>query len=288
MDYNNSITILYIIITILVIVIIYLLYKTRNIEGFTVTDDVKAAINEVYMADIGAIRNLSSIAKEMTTNNDTLTIPAGNTLIAGKLTVNGDVEFVNKDTGFINHMPKFTVLSIATENVPKGWALCNGKTYKLNSTGVAYEVAASDTTGTLTPDLRGRFILGGGQGVDLTNRKINDKDGKEQFTLKIDNLPAHGHNMFSKDTAKLGVVTDPAYDTAGLIEAPSAPNVFISGSGDRGNSNSYTLFGRYKWPKDYFGRTSHFIINENGTPYWTNSPVSNMPPFYVLIYIMKL
>ncbi len=72
------------------IIIIYLLYKTRNVEGFTVSDDIKAAINEVYMADIDAIRNLSSIANEMTTNNDTLTIPAANTNIIGTATINGN------------------------------------------------------------------------------------------------------------------------------------------------------------------------------------------------------
>ncbi len=251
------------------IIIIYLLYKTRNVEGFAVTDDVRAAINEVYMADIGAIRNLSSIAKEMTTNNDTLTLPATTVKISGKLEVDGDVEFINKNTGFINHMPKFTVLSIATETVPKGWALCDGKTYKLNSTGVAYEVAASDTTGTITPDLRGRFILGGGQGIDLTNRVINNKGGKE--TMTVADMPQHNHDI-------LGLVNQMECNGSNCKECtPSSDQYYyqnlISYSGNQLRA------ARCRRPNEIFPYTG---------PTGGNVSQNNMPPFYVLIYIMKL
>ncbi len=73
-----------IIIIILVLGMIYLLYKTRNIdnkENFSTSDDVKQAINDVYKADINAIRNLSNVATEIYSNNDTLTIPAKNTTV---------------------------------------------------------------------------------------------------------------------------------------------------------------------------------------------------------------
>ena len=52
--------------------------------------------------------------------------------------------------------------------IPQGWALCDG------------------TNG--TPDLRGRFILGAGQGTGLTERKLKDNGGEEMHTLTIDEI----------------------------------------------------------------------------------------------------
>ena len=59
---------------------------------------------------------------------------------------------------------------------PIGWAFCDG------SNG--------------TPDLRGRFILGQGQGPNLTNRSLNDISGSENITLNINQIPAHSHSIF--------------------------------------------------------------------------------------------
>lgn len=260
---------LYMIILILVLSNIYLLYKTRKVEGFAVTDEMKASINEIYMADIGAIRNLSNIATAMTTNNDTLTLPATKVKISGKLEVDGDVEFLNRDNGFINNMPKYTVLSIATNTVPKGWALCNGKTYKLNSNGVAYEVVASDTTGTTTPDLRGRFILGGGAGTGLTNRVLNATGGAETHTLTIAQMPSHPHDIINILNQGLNCEGNncgncPTGGVCGVLNAKS------------GNSRDCSKCAR---PNEIPTMTGN---NGGGQPH------NNMPPFYVLIYIMKL
>jgi len=63
------------------IILGYLLYKDFNKkEGFDATSDVKAAINEVYKADVDAIRNLSAIA---------LKLQAGGYSIPGKFATNG-------------------------------------------------------------------------------------------------------------------------------------------------------------------------------------------------------
>ena len=252
-----------IIICILVLSNIYLLYKTRNVEGFAVTTDtiIDGKIREIYNADIDAIRNLSKIATDITTRNDTLTIPvdntkmSGNTEIDGNLTVKGNVEFVNKDTGFINSMPRFSIIAFYADENPKGWAQCNGKTYKLNSVGVAYEVAASDTTGIITPDLRGRMIIGVGQGNSgLTNRKRNDAGGFETHTLTEAEMPAHTHNL-----------------TVGLGEE----------KGKQTEDKVSMYYNRWPWGD---GRGTGGIIRHTGG----NQPHNNMPPWYAINYIMKL
>jgi hypothetical protein len=74
----------------LTIIIFYLLYcnicsKTK--EGFDATSDMKAVINQVYNADIEAIRNLSSIATQLQAGG--ITVP-GNLIASDTLGVSND------------------------------------------------------------------------------------------------------------------------------------------------------------------------------------------------------
>jgi hypothetical protein len=85
--------ILYIVIVLLVASNIFLyikMYKINKVENFAVSDDVKQAINDIYKADINAIRNLSNVATEIYNNNDSFTIPANKTTVTD-LTTNGNV-----------------------------------------------------------------------------------------------------------------------------------------------------------------------------------------------------
>jgi hypothetical protein len=78
-----------IILIILISAVLYLLYKTSsNKENFTVNDDVKQAINDIYKADINAIRNLSNVATDIYNNDDSFTIPAKTTNVGDLVTKN--------------------------------------------------------------------------------------------------------------------------------------------------------------------------------------------------------
>jgi len=75
----------------LIIIIIYLIIshkKNNNIEKFAVTDDIRAAVKEIYNTDMQAVRNLDKIAKDLQTG--ALTIP-GNLSIPGNLIVTGTI-----------------------------------------------------------------------------------------------------------------------------------------------------------------------------------------------------
>ena len=77
----------FIVLLALFLILFYKIYKLENIkEGFDATSDMKAVINQVYNADIEAIRNLSSIATQLTTNGG-LVVP-GSLKVAGKLATN--------------------------------------------------------------------------------------------------------------------------------------------------------------------------------------------------------
>jgi hypothetical protein len=69
--------------------------KTNIKEHMAVTSDMKAAINEIYNADVSAIQNLSDIANKLQAAGG-LTIPGplnitGATSVGGALVVNGNI-----------------------------------------------------------------------------------------------------------------------------------------------------------------------------------------------------
>lgn len=99
-----------------------------------------------------------------------------------------------------------------------------------------------------TPDLRGRFILGSGHGAGLINRVLDTSGGFETVTLTEAQMPAHTHAYSYSD--------------------------FNDGRVSGGNNANILYDGHVRW--------------NNTNPVGGNQPHENMPPFYVLAYIMKL
>ena len=216
-------------------------YKNNNIENFAPdqVELIKEEINRQYNMDIEAIRNLGAISKSLLTgtnyhstepaNPGTLTIPAdtvieGNTVLKGKLKVDGELDFTNRNTILMNILPTGMVIAWAKQEIPKGWAVCDGEN--------------------TTPDLRGRFVLAAGEGKELTTRALGDNNGEEQHTLTVDEMPNHGHKY-----------TAPIWKYGGC-----------------GRDCSQGIGGGLFTTETIGGSQQH----------------NNMPPFYVLIYIMKL
>jgi hypothetical protein len=262
-NYRDIITI------ILIIAVIYIIASKNNDQenatntSATITDSQLTAINnqisQIYNMDVEAIRNLGAISKSLLTGTNyhsttvgvpgELTIPANNTVfkgnqeIQGNIKVNGNIEFTNKDTLLMDILPRGIILSFNSMNPPLGWTLCNG----LNG----------------APDLRGRFVLGSGQGPNLINRIINTTGGEENHTLTIQEMPSHSHNMFTSDGqvgTGIGENENPHY--TGNWSGRSGGYILLAGNGvhNRGKTNNVG----------------------------DNTPHNNMPPFYVLTYIMKL
>ena len=110
------------------------------------------------------------------------------------------------------------------------------------------------------PDLRGRFILGSGHGPGLTNRVINDSgpsgagvsNGGETHTLNIGQMPSHGHGYYTHNSNYW----------------------WNADSADGGNDS----------PRFWRNGGANLQTNNTGG----NQSHNNMPPFYVLAYLIKV
>lgn len=286
---------LHIIVLLLVFVNLYLVYKTRNleklsaelptVESFEVS--LADAINSKYTADMDAIRNLSNIAKNILTSNDSFSIPA-NTTYVKDFVVEGSINFTNRNTLLVNILPKFMVIAWANRVVPLGWAICDGKRYSLNAEGMAIE----NIIGDLTPDLRGRFVLGVGIGKDkknedMTERKYGDMDGEEGVALVEEELPAHTHRM------NWSAIRCQGENCLG----PGGWGIMKGYTGNDMDWSDYTIPANLP---QYTERRGGVLKPKTGTKFdgadqdypdkaeWITTPHNNMPPFVALTYIMKL
>lgn len=83
---------------------------------------------------------------------------------------------------------------------PMSWVFCWGQLLPISSfqalfslIGTQFGGDGSTTFG--VPDLRGRTVIGAGNGTGLTPRLAGQLGGGESVTLNTANLPAHTHNV---------------------------------------------------------------------------------------------
>ena len=138
-------------------------------------------------------------------------------------------------------LPKGIIVSWygSIKEIPKGWALCDGN----NS----------------TPDLRNRFIIGGGD-----KYKIGEKGGNSFIVLNKRNLPKLGKGFFS---------------------SPS-----VNGHFHQSSDQLIKYLGHYSTgfkglgAPDKWGASYKIDLNEG----FDSTPVDIMNPYYSIFYIMKI
>jgi len=140
-------------------------------------------------------------------------------------------------------------------NIPGGWRLCDG----------------GSLNGVTTPDLRGRFVLGyndvalvsegtpydvnGGSNARVgASLSVGTVDGEATHQLTIPEMPSHNHTG-TTDGSGTGTNTVDA-----AVSLTTNPAIYASGT------HSHT-----------------FTTNSTGD----GNRHNNLPPFYVLAYIMK-
>jgi len=163
----------------------------------------------------------------------------------------------------LSEFPDYSIVSfqkIGNTRVPTGWQECNGSKLKYNDDTALTEID--------TPDLRGRFVQGAGTVLEQNIREdqfhgdineatkcreaksypINGSGGRAKVTLGRDNLPEHSHKY---DKGGGG------YKKSGVAESRC-------------------------------GRQNYKNLKSDDTSFvGEGKPIDIMPPFYVLVYIIK-
>jgi microcystin-dependent protein len=158
--------------------------------------------------------------------------------------------------------------------IPSNWRLCDGQNN--------------------TPDLRGRFVLGSGQGSGLTNRTIGQTGGAETVTLTQEQMPSHSHAVSavtSSDGAHTHYVNDPghthSYNDGGYWGGQTRPA--YNGGNYGMNEAEATTYGNNKTnisvSSAYSGHGHIITVSEASRG--SNNAHENMPPFYVIAFIMR-
>lgn len=150
-------------------------------------------------------------------------------------------------------------------NIPRGWRLCDG----------------GSLNGVTTPDLRGRFVLGyndvalvsegtpydvnGGSNARVgASLSVGTVDGEATHQLTIPEMPSHNHG-----------ITDPGHYHS-----------YVNNVNDQNTDNAFatqTAADQVDLNQNTGSSTTGISINNTGGDQRHN----NLPPFYVLAYIMK-
>ena len=141
-----------------------------HIKGALVAD------GDAKVEGMATVRNLS--VKEDATLAGKVTFTGPVNLSSGKLELPANSTFTVGGKPAVIPSGVIVMWSGSKDNIPEGWALCDG------SNG--------------TPDLRGRFIVGAGIG----EYTVGKKGGEERVTLKLEEIPAHQHYYLGDDELK--------------------------------------------------------------------------------------
>ena len=121
------------------------------------------------------------------------------------------------------------LLLVPYEFAPEGWAFCHGDLLPVaqygplfNLLGTTYGGDGQATFG--LPDLRGRTVIGAGQGPGLASYSLGQQGGVEAVALTDPQLPKHTHPL----SANSGAATSPF--ASGNTPAVSASSVYHPGA----------------------------------------------------------
>ena len=121
------------------------------------------------------------------------------------------------------------LMLVPYEFLPEGWGFCHGDLMPIaqydalfNLIGTTY--GGDGHTTFALPDLRGRTLIGAGQGPGLANYALGQKGGVETVTLTPEQLPVHTHPLNANNSA----ATSPF--ASGNTPAVSATSVYHPGA----------------------------------------------------------
>ena len=169
------------------------------------------------------------------------------------------------------------IILFAGTFAPQGWAFCQGQTMAISQNTALFSLLGTTYGGNGTttfnlPDLRGRVPVGMGQGPGLPNIVEGQLAGTASVLLTTQNLPAHTHSFAQNVSA------NPADQTSPVNAIPAVPSATL-GSGHTPATPTYGY--------TQTAATGTHAAQQTGVA-GGNQPVSTMPPYLGLNYIIAL
>lgn len=140
--------------------------------------------------------------------------------------------------------------------IPDGYLLCDGRELPKNkypdlatALGTTWGSPASAANFKL-PDLRGRSLIGAGQGSGLTNRVLGTTGGEETHVLTTAEMPAHTHNSVKTMSGNtLNTTPSSGYDVMSLAGGTGLTNsgLFTGSTGGDGAHNNMQPWAAVNW-----------------------------------------
>lgn len=199
----------------------------------------------------------------------------GNDLdVSGNLRIGRDLTarnyYANGGNFYVDNyllIPPGTIIQSAAVTIPNGWLACDGASLEIseyenlfNTIGFTYGGDGEEGTFNL-PDLRGRVVVGTGQGSDLSARDLADRGGEEEHVLTTNEMPSHSHDSNANGGSGVGSV--------GLVRVTGGNTV----------NNADATEGEF----DAYAPPLALTINSTGGGLAHN----NMQPFVVLHFLIK-
>ena len=169
-------------------------------------------------------------------------------------------------------IPVGTIAMYGSASAPSGWQLCNG--------GSASTSALQSVVGSNVPDLRDKFIVGGGNSYSHGNN-----GGNANITLSTANLPSHTHGdgtLSASNQSITGTVTkiSECYNVAGgatgVFTRYNTGNSPVTGSSSNSPTAGFSMDASH----------SHDVTGNTGSA-GSGSSFDNRPPYYAVTFIIK-
>lgn len=158
------------------------------------------------------------------------------------------------------------IMLFAGTYAPKGWAFCEGQLLSISQNTALFSLLGTQFGGDgintfALPDLRGRVVVGPGNGPGLSPKTQGQQGGVESVTLTANQMPQHTH----------GVMCDTQSPPPALKNSPAGnlPANLSSGTGYGPGTNA---------------TMSQAMIQASGG----SQPHENMQPWACIHYIIAL
>jgi len=175
-------------------------------------------------------------------------------------------------------LPAGTIVAFGGTVAPAGWALCDGSTQNgaafgalFAAIGKTYGAGDGGTLSFSLPDLRGRSVVGAGQGFGLSNRILGNRLGVETITQ----VPNHNHGV-SITTSSSG---SHQHNITGWASSGGSTR-FVDTAVAATTSSTYLTSSA--------GAHTHTVNGNTALNFGGVAGVDNLQPSIVLNYIIKL